>query len=134
MLGELIAEEHGKITGTRVLPSAGPGPTIEVSFSASGQTLGIDTTDMGTYITVPRPDGLLYGEGQGVIMAQDGDMVTWKGQGIGRPTGGGAVSWRGAVYYQTASEKLARLNGIAGIFEFETDASGNSHAKLWEWK
>ncbi len=48
-------------------------------------------------------------------MTQDGEMVTWKGQGIGRLTGVGAVSWRGAVYYQTASEKLARLNGIAGV-------------------
>jgi len=45
-----------------------------------------------------------------------------------------ATSWRGAVYYQTASKNLSRLNGIAVIFEYEVDADGNSQSKAWEWK
>jgi hypothetical protein len=46
----------------------------------------------------------------------------------------GAVSYRGAVYYQTASPKLSRLNTVAGVFEFESDESGNTQSKIWEWK
>ncbi len=47
---------------------------------------------------------------------------------------GGAASWRGAIYYQTESERLERLNGVAGVFEFEVDQEGNTRGKVWEWK
>jgi hypothetical protein len=61
-------------------------------------------------------------------------MVTWKGQGVGKLLPGGAVSYRGALYYSMASPKLARLNTIAGVFEYDVDANGNTHTKTWEWK
>jgi hypothetical protein len=92
-------------------------------------------TDMGTYMSTPRPDGTLFGSGQGVIMTKEGDMVSWTGQGVGRFTGhGSAVSWRGGIYYQTASQKLARLNSVAAIFEYEVTEDGRVQATLWEWK
>jgi hypothetical protein len=134
MLGEQLAEEIGEITGTRVLPSDGP-PKVEVSFTTNGTLLGVHATNMGTYIAVTRPDGTLFGEGQGVTMTEDGGMVSWKGQGVGRFTGqGSAVAWRGAVYFETPSPKLARLNSVVGIFEFATDAGGKAESKLYEWK
>lgn len=59
----------------------------------------------------------------------------WTGQGFGRFTGkGGGVRWRGAIYYTTASEKVARLNGTVGVFEFEVDENNQTTAKVWEWK
>jgi hypothetical protein len=135
MLGEQIDEETGQITGMRVLPGEGAGSKVEVSFQSSGTLLGAHMTNMGTYISVSRPDGTLFGDGQGIIMTDEGEMVTWRGQGVGRFTGHGtAVSWRGAIYSQTTSERLARLNGIAGVFEFEADESGKTAAKSWEWK
>ncbi len=134
MLGELLGEERGKRTGFRVLPSDGGGPKVEVSFSAQGKLLGVDTTSMGTYWSIVRADGTLFGDGQGLVMTAEGDMATWTGQGVGRFVGRGTVSWRGAVYYQTTSERLARLNGVAGIFEYEVDEEGNSRSKVWEWK
>jgi hypothetical protein len=70
MLGEMIGEESGQTTGIRVLPSEGPAPTVEVSFQAGGKLLGAETTDMGTYSSVVRPDGTLHGAGQGVIRGE----------------------------------------------------------------
>ena len=134
MLGELIGEEKGKITGYRVIPSKGGGQRIEVSGQASGKILGIEERTLVTYWSVVLPNGFLYGEGQGVVMTKDGDRATWVGQAAGRFKPGGGAIWRGAVYYQTASPKLARLNGIAVVFEYETDANDNTSAKLWEWK
>lgn len=134
MLGDLLGEERGKATGYRVLPSEGTGPKVEVSFQASGKILGIETTEMGTYWSMPKPGGFLHGEGQGVVMTRDGEMATWVGQGVGRIGAGGSASWRGALYYSTASTKLARLNGVAIVFEFEVDQQGNTSAKIWEWK
>jgi hypothetical protein len=135
MLGEALGEEHGQMTGMRVLPSEGASPKTEASFQASGQLVGMEATDMGTYVSVVRPDGTLFGDGQGVSMTADGDVVTWRGQGVGRFTGRGtAVSWRGAIYYQSGSNKLARLNGVVGVFEFDVDQDGKTHGKTWEWK
>jgi hypothetical protein len=136
MLGEKIGEESGRITVQRVLPSEGQGPpTVEASFEGQGTILGVQESGLGTYTSVLRPDGTLFGQGEGVIMTEDGEAASWKGRGVGRFTGEGtAVSWRGALYYQTASEKLARLNSVAVVFEFEVDAEGNTQATYYEWR
>ena len=38
----------------------------------------------------------------------------------------GSISYRGACYYQSAAPAWGRLNSIAGIFEYEVDAQGNT--------
>ncbi|HEV2246297.1 MAG TPA: hypothetical protein VGW37_06560 [Terriglobia bacterium] len=133
MLGEMIVELRGKRTGRRVL-SVDNGFKVEVAFESTGKMLGIDVMEVGTYWSESRPDGSLYGEGHGVVIGADGNSATWKGQGVGRFVEGGAVSYRGAVYYSSASPRLARLNSVAAVFEFDVDAEGNTHSKLWEWK
>ena len=48
---------------------------------------------------------------------------------------GGKVSFRGAIYWNTASTgKLAPLNNVVGVYEYEIDEGGNTSAKIWEWK
>ena len=69
-----------------------------------------------------------------MILTPDEGMATWKAGGVGKFVGGGAVSYRGAVYFTTASPGLARLNPVAGVFEYDVDVEGNTHTKLWEWK
>lgn len=134
MLGELIGESRGKRTGRRVLPAEGAGIKVEVSAESDGKTLGYDMHEILTYQAGTRPDGTLFGTGRGVLLSKEGDTVTWFGHGVGKFGEGGAVSYRGAIYYQTASPKFTRLNSIAGVFEFEVDAKGNTHGKIWEWK
>jgi hypothetical protein len=134
MQGDKIGELSGKVTSQRVLPNPGGGPKMESSHQISGKLLGVDATETATYWAAVRPDGTLYGEGQGVAMGQGGDMATWIGQGIGTFGKAGAVSFRGAVYYQSSSPKWSRLNNVAAIFEYEVDGQGNCHSKLWEWK
>ena len=141
VLGELIEEESGKITGQRVLDVEGP--KMETSFKMNGKFGGIEGSDIGTYCTVMREGsepGVMYGEGQGVITTKDGQgMATWTGQGIGigRFTGQGKISFRGSVFYRTTSTgggKLSSINNIVGVFEYEVDGQGNSTVKAWEWK
>ena len=133
MLGEILGESRGKRTGRRIL-STSPGFRVEVSFEDSGKLLGNDFNGITTYWAASRADGSLYGEGEGVYLLQNGDNATLKGAGVGTLKPGGAVSYRGAVYFSTASAALARLNTVAAVFEFEVDASGNTHSKFWEWK
>jgi len=131
MLGELIYEGSGKRNVRRVV-SIDP-VQLEVTFEGSGKMHGLDVMEIGTYHTMIRSDGTLYGEGQGVIMSADGDLVTWKGTGTGSVKAG-TVSYRGSISYHTASPKLARLNTVAGVFEFESGQDGSTQAKVWEWK
>lgn len=132
MLGDLISETKGKRLVRRVV-SIEP-PTAEVSFEDSGHVLGIPATGMGTYTAVVRENGSILGNGQGMTTTQDGDAVIWTGTGAGKFGAGGSVSYRGMLFYRTASKKLERLNNACGAFEFETDAAGNTSAKIWEWK
>jgi hypothetical protein len=70
MLGDKIGGAAGKVTSQRVLPNPSGGPKMETSFQSNGTLLGTDITETGTYWSIVRPDGTLYGEGQGVVMAK----------------------------------------------------------------
>ncbi len=133
MLGDLIGEGQGKRTARRVT-TVTPTFIVEVSFEGTNKLLGVTGQEIGTYSAGPRPDGSLYGEGQGVVATADGDILTWKGAGAGKLGAGGAVSYRGAIYMSSTSPKFARLNSVAGVFEFEVDPDGNTKSKIWEWK
>jgi hypothetical protein len=116
MLGDKIGGTSGKITSQRVLPNLGGGPKMETSFQANGSILGTNVKETGTYWTVFRSDGTLYGEGQGVMMTKDGKTATWTGHGVGMMKKDGTASYRGAVYYQTSPPRWARLKqGRGGI-------------------
>jgi hypothetical protein len=132
MLGELLGENTGKRIVRRVL-GTNP-PTVEVSFEESGNMLGTKTNGFGTYTSIVRADGSIFGEGQGALFTADGEMVGWKGSGQGKFGPGGAVSYRGILYFQTTSQKMARLNAVPGVFEYEVDAEGKTRTKIWEWK
>ncbi len=135
MLGDLIYEHKGKVTGQRVLDVSPP--RVETSFSDIGTLKGgITVSEMGTYWSEARSPGILYGEVIGITMTNDGtEIATWKGAGIGRMSGAGKVSFRGAIYWSTTSNgKLAPLNNVVGVFEYEIDEAGNTSSKVWEWK
>ena len=134
MLSNQIGEEAGQVTGTRVLPDEGAGPKIEMSIQETGTLLGVPVNEMCTFVALIRPDGTLFAHGQGVASTDDGEMAPWQGEGAGRFTGHGmASSWRGAIYFQTTSEKLAQLNGIAVVFELEIGEDGKTASKFYEW-
>ena len=136
MLGDLIGEEKGKITGQRVLDVEGGKSKMETSFSATGKYRGVETTFTVTYWGSSRPGGAIYGEGQGVLMSKDGqEMATWTGQGIGKFLSPGKIRFSGSLFYSTQSTgKLAFLNNMVGVFKYETNELGNTSSKVWEWK
>ena len=137
MLGATLGTLRGRVTGQRVLPSTGSAAKTEISFEISGTLLGIKLTMLGTYWSVARADGSLYGEcpNQGVLMTSTGKTATWTGAGMGRFTGkGAAVSFRGAIYVDGGGPKLARLSRMAIIYEWDVAADGSAEATFTEWK
>jgi hypothetical protein len=139
MLGELLYEQKGKISGFRVLDIEGP--TIETTITGTGTIInGIEVTDIVTYWSKPSSslqdnEKVFYAEGQGVISTKDGEIATWKGYGIGRYNGRNRTD-RGSVFFKTSTSngKLAFLNNKIGVFEYEADENGNTNGKIWEWK
>lgn len=135
MIGDMIGELHGKVTGTRILTPHETTPKIETSQSQAGKILGIDVMDLTTYSAIMQQNGVLFGEGNGVAMSKSGDMAMYRASGLGRMTGkGSAVSFRGVVYFQTMSQKWAALNHNPVVYEYDADEQGNTTVKMWIWK
>jgi len=140
MLGDIIYEQKGKISGYRILDVEGP--TIETSITGTGIINGIEVSDIVTYWSKPSSyqssiqdnEKTFDAEGQGVILTKDGEMATWKGYGIERYNGRNRTD-RGSVFFKASNGKLAFLNNKIGVFEYEADdENGNTNGKIWEWK
>ena len=131
MLGRQIEEGRGKRTGRRVI-STDLNFKIEASVEETATILGVEGMSIITYVASTKPDGSLEGEGGGVFSSAQGDFVTWKGTGVGRFGEDGSIHYCGSLSFITTSPKLMALNGIAGVFQWEIDAQGNTHSQIWE--
>jgi hypothetical protein len=55
----------------------------------------------------------------------DGGVATWEGFGVGTTTGAGfAASYAVCGTFQTESPRLARLNRVATVSEYDVDEAG----------
>ena len=91
-LGALICEETGKVTGISVLSSDASGTKVEINLQTTGQIRGVAENCLWTYSQLTRPDGSIYGQGQGVMTTQDGDVIHLIGHGSGKtPPPGGTI-------------------------------------------
>jgi hypothetical protein len=133
MLGDRLGEITGSVTYRRVL-RGDDGMTLETSFAASGTFLGVSVEDVGTYVTVLRPDGTQYSEGRGIMTTDDGRIATWTGHGLGRADQGGAASHRGSLCFQMAPDEWARVRDVLVLFEYGVGADGTTTSEYWEWK
>ncbi len=134
MLGDKLGSETGKVILQRVLPSTPGGVRTETTQRGSGTLLGVEYRDNSTYESELRPDGTIFGQGQGIYTGKGGEVATWVGQGVGTMADGGGVSFRGAVYIYSASANWQRLNAVASLFEYEVDADDNYTVEFFEWK
>ena len=135
MLGEKVGSISGP-TSMKALPAVGGYPSFEtVATGLSGTLAGAEVPSFATYSATMRADGSFYGEcpNSGVVMAADG-VATFRATGIGSPTADGGFSFRGVVYFDSAAPSLSSLNGVAVVYDWEVDASGDASWDLWEWK
>jgi len=131
LIGEVLVEAKGKLTGTRVLADG----KMEGSSTGMGTILGKETASMDTGVLTPMPDGVFMVDGNGMFMTTEGEAVMTKINGIGWFTGKALKSSaRGACYFMTTAPKLASLNKIVGVWERESDENGDWSVKVWAWK
>jgi hypothetical protein len=131
MIGEMVWELTGKVTGQRLERHWGGGMKLERTIEARGKVFGEDVTFLATTWAKDRPQGGMYVKGHGIIMTKKGEKATLFGSGI---MAGHTGSVRGVRYLQTSAPSLARLNNVALLFEIEVGADGSYKDKTWEWK
>jgi len=132
MFGEEIGGGQGKRTGRRVI-STEP-LRVEASFEDMTRLLGLDGVNIGSYVATTKPDGSLFGQGEGIYSSLGGDMATWKAIGTGSFGPDGSVRYRGSLSFTTTAPKLASLNATPTVFDFTVDAQGNTRSQFWAWK
>src|SRR5918995_6561138 len=105
MLGQLLFESRGRITGQRLLSVGNGIPKFEVSIAGTGIFTGsMEVKTNWTYWVIQRPDGTSYSEGHGVIMTTDGrDVATATGRAEGKKVESGMMRYVGALFYETNS-------------------------------
>jgi hypothetical protein len=142
-IGELILEGKGDpsgLRGLRILDAGGDkGPKIEVSYITNVTIRGgINATDMGTMWSVTNPEGIIYSEGQGILISiATGEMATYTFQGLGQYGTDGTLRNHGSYFFSSdtsPSREFSFLNNKIGIYEDKIDASGNGIARIWELK
>lgn len=133
-LGELVLEDSGQITGIRVLSTDASGTTLELNLQLSGTIRGVGQNTLWTYTMLQRPDGSLYGQGNGVLTTVNGDVIHLIGSGSGKANPGGTVRFCTMLHPHGATGQNADLNGIGLAGEYEVAADGTATNKCWEWK
>lgn len=134
-LGDLVIEETGTITGIRVLSTDASGTKLEISLRTTGTIRGVAESSLWTYTQLIRPDGSVYGQGEGILTTQEGDVIQLIGHGSGQaPAPGEATHFRTMMHPHSASPKYADLNSIGLAGTYEVSADGNAVNKGWEWK
>jgi hypothetical protein len=139
MLGDRLAQANGRFTGVRVLPVEGGQSFLEVSFQGRGRLLvteGVEQpmTDTGTYRQTFGPDGTIRGEGDVIMMTDDGDIAHWHGVGVGYSTGPGYSATFGATgTFLNATGVLRPLLLFANVLEYEVETDGAYDWEMFAW-
>jgi hypothetical protein len=136
-LPDLIKLEKGEIVVHRVIDAQGP--RIETSLSSSGTYKKMAISDMATYWFIPRSNGVLCGQGRGVVIRQDdgkGEMATWTGLGVAKFTGSAKkMTITGSLLYHTDSTgDLKELDNLMAVFKYDVAENGKSVGNIWELK
>jgi len=134
MLGELIYEAKGLIKSERVIDISEL--KIETTFEAKGKIKDVEVLDLGTFWSVPRPDGRIYGENKSIFFTRNNNVIaTAQDKVIGEKINGSTLRFIGSAFFKTSyTGKLSFLNNIIGIFEAEVKDNKYLTVKKWEWK
>ena len=139
MLGELIYESTGKIVIQKVIDSGdnnNPSAKVELSYSGGGNMRGNgNVTETWTFVNTHLTN-FTQGIGKGVIMTDDGNRVATATElGRGFHMSPETIVYPGARVFSTDSNgKLAFLNELVGVTQWEVDTLGNYKVKMWQWK
>ena len=133
-LGDLILTTFSSSTDLRI-PEAGK-PLMEVSWTGGGSFRGTtNVSDFGTVWVEFGTDGVSRSHGQGIIMNEKGEVVTYTIQAIGTMGKDGYFRNHGTVFFNASTDgDFASLSKTVGVFADQINQKGNAVTKIWELK
>jgi hypothetical protein len=134
MLGEMIGECTGQVSGIRVISTEGQETKLEVSLRGQGTLLGQPIADFGTLVQSVRPGAVLSGDAHHVMMTTNGEVADWSGGGVGQATGAGFKStWGGYGRFSSPHGAFEPLEAFVTAIEFDVEENGSYRWRMWAW-
>jgi hypothetical protein len=130
----LYEAKKGNLVSTRV-PNVIGEPQLEYSIVENGTITGIgNVTNIQTWIDTLRTPKVIYGEGKGVMITDDGQRATWIGYDIGQLQNNGSIIYKGiTIFNNNATGDMAFLNNLVGL-HITTVQDSNQATKIWKWQ
>ncbi len=135
-IGEPFYQQNDRTVSQKAVVVNGMNAS-EVSFSGTGVANGINFTDIGKALIIPRSSGATYIQGNAVITTgNSSEKATYAFQEIGHlDPKDGMIKANGAAFFgSNPTGKLAFLSNIVAIYQDQIDKAGNSNMRAWEWK
>ncbi len=125
----LYESKEGNIVSQRVVNVMGE-PQIETSTMAHGILSGIgNVTNIETWIDTYRTANTTYGEGEGIISSENGQMAPWIGYDIGQIQSNGTISYKGVIFFNNnATGNMKFLDNLVGL-----EIATNHIMKILKW-
>ena len=131
-----IYTEVDKTTSQKAVVVNGTTYVIEVTFSGHGTAKGVNYSDTGRGLVIPRGNsGVINTKGQVAIMTSSGGKASATFQETGHPNANGMVTATGAAFFYTnATGKIAFLGNIVAVYKDQIYKDGTDKVIAWEWK
>lgn len=108
---------------------------IRISYSGNGVVKGINFSDVGTVLIMPRSDKALDLNGHAVIATNDGEKGNYSFYSLGYTTAYGTTKDNGtATFHTTSSGRLGVVDNLLLVLMDQIDKAGNGRTLGWEWK
>jgi hypothetical protein len=131
LIGDVIGEFEGKVTGTRVIADH----KYEGTDYGTCKILGINATFFDTVILTALPDEIYIVKAKSVITTEQKESIIGNFNGMAWGTGKGYEGkYKGVTYWKTSAQRFMPLTKILTMFDAEQDQEGNWTAKLYEIK
>ena len=108
----------------------------ELSFSGHGTTRGVNYTDSGKGLLVPRDNsGVINAKGQVTMMTDTGEKASAAFQETGHSDANGIITATGAAFFDAnAIGKLSFLGNTVAVYKDTIYKNGTDEVIAWEWK
>jgi hypothetical protein len=135
-LGNPFYQEYDKTTSQKALVINRTIHASEVTFSGHGMAKGVNFTDNGKAVIMPRGSGgAILIQGRVNIMSSSGiDKSSFDFKELGHANTNGIVKANGAAFFDpNATGTLSFLSNTVVIYTDEIDKAGNGKVVAWEW-
>jgi hypothetical protein len=131
-----IYSEVDKPTSQKAVMVNGTTHATEETFSGHGTAKGVNFTDSGKAMIIPKGNsGFINGKGHVVMMTSSGDKASATFEEIGHSDVNGMITASGAAFFDAnATGKLAFLGNAVAVYKDIIFKDGTDKGIAWEWK